>query len=125
MHIRCVELAEDFFGFDLTQYDLFLDVVQDHQEVFTLLGISRVVVGHCDNGAIIFHYYGRKFVGAPELLTEGDKKVEFLGQGEYCASLSVGGRGCNRGLLYTAVVEGASSATEGDVVSGVSFAVRV
>jgi len=56
VHVRCVELAEDFSGFDLAQYDLFLNVVQDHQEVFTLLGISRVVVGHCDNGAIILHY---------------------------------------------------------------------
>ena len=40
VHVRCVELAEDFSGFDLAQYDLFLNIVQDHQEVFTLLGIS-------------------------------------------------------------------------------------
>ena len=56
-----------------------------------------------------------------ELLTEGDKKIEFLGQGENCAGLSVGGRGCNRGLFNAAVMEGASSATERDVVSGVAF----
>jgi hypothetical protein len=56
VHVRCVEFAEDFSGFNLAQYDLFLDVVQDHQEVLTLLGISRVVVGHCDDGAIILHY---------------------------------------------------------------------
>ncbi len=125
VHIRCVELAEDFSGFDLAKYDLFLNVVQDHQEVFTLLGISRVVVGHCDNGAIVLHYDCGKVQGDPELLAEGNKKIEFLGQGEYCASLSVGGRGCDRGLLDTAVVKGASSATERDVVSSVAFAVRM
>ncbi len=37
----------------------------------------------------------------------------------------MGGRGCDRGLFDTAVVEGSGGATERDVVSGVSFAVRV
>ncbi len=27
VHVRCVELAEDFSGFNLAQYNLFLDVV--------------------------------------------------------------------------------------------------
>ena len=126
MHVCCVQFAEDLSSFNLVQYDLFLNVVQNHQEVLTLLGISRVVVGHCDDGAIVFHYDGGKFEGDPELLTEGDEEIELLGQGEYCASLSVGGRGCNRSLLDTAVVEGASSTTERDVVvSGVSLAVRM
>ena len=93
--------------------------------MLTLLGVSRVIVGHCDDGAIILHYDCWKFEGDLELLTEGDKKIEFLGKGEKCAGLSVGGRGCNRGLLDAAVVEGAGSATERDVVSGVSLAVRM
>ena len=109
--------AEDLSSFDLAQYDLFLDVVQDHQEVLTFLGISRVVVGHCDDGAIVFHYDGGKFERDPELLTEGDEEIEFLGQGEYCAAgLGVGGRGCNCGLLDAAVVEGAGSPAERDIV---------
>ena len=91
--------------------------------MLTLLGKSRVIVGHCDDGAIILHYDCGKFEGDLELLTEGDKKIEFLSQGENCAGLSVGGRGCNRGLLDAAVVEGAGSATERDVVSGVAFTV--
>ncbi len=118
VHVCCVEFAEDLSS-------LFLNVVQDHQEVLTLLGMSRVVVGHYDDCAIAFHYDGGKFEGDPELLSEGDKEIEFLGQGEYCAGLGVGGRGCNRGLFDAAVVEGAGGATERDVVSGVAFAVRV
>jgi hypothetical protein len=104
---------------------LFLNVVEDHQEVLALLGISRVVVGHCDDGAIVLHDDYREFEGDPELLTESDEEIEFLGQGENCSGLGVGGRGCNRGLFDAAVRKGSGSATERYVVSGVSFAVRV
>ena len=104
---------------------MFLNVVEDHQEVLALLGISRVVVGHCDDGAIVLHDDCREFEGDSELLTEGDEEIEFLGEGENCSGLGVGGRGCNRGLFDAAVVEGSGCAAERDVVSGVSFAVRV
>ena len=59
------------------------------------------------------------------VLAESDEEIEFLGQCENCASFGVGGRGCDRGLFDTAVVEGSGSDTERDVVSGVSIAVRV
>ena len=93
--------------------------------MLALLGISRVVVCHCDDGAIILHYDCREFEWDPELLAESDEEIDFLGQCENCAGFGVGGRGCDRGLFDTVVVEGSGSATERDVVSGVSFAVRV
>ncbi len=55
MHVCGVEFAEDLASFDLAQYNLFLDVVQDHQEVLPLLGVCRVVVGHCHDGAVVLH----------------------------------------------------------------------
>ena len=43
----CMSVLLDLARLDLVQGDLLLDVVEDHQEVFTLLALSRVVVGHC------------------------------------------------------------------------------
>ena len=94
--------------------------------MLALLSVSRVVIGHCDDGAVVFHDDGGQFKEDPELLTEGDKEIEFNGQAEYCAGLSVGGGGCDSGLFDTAVVEGASSPiVEGDTISSVAFAVWV
>jgi hypothetical protein len=90
MHIRGVEFPEYLACFDLAQDYLFFDVVQYHQEVLALLGVSGVIVGHCDYSAVVLHDDGGQFERNLELLTECDKKIEFLGQGEYCASLSVG-----------------------------------
>ena len=53
MHVRIVELpVVDLACLDLSQCDLLFDVIEDHQEVLALLGVSRVVVGHCDDGAV-------------------------------------------------------------------------
>jgi len=90
MHIRGVEFPEDLACFDLAQDYLFFDVVQHHQEVLALLGVSGVIVGHCDYSAVVLHDDGGQFERDVKLLTECDKEIEFLGQGEYCASLSVG-----------------------------------
>ncbi len=40
VHVRIVEFPVDLPHLDLTQGDLFLDIVEDHQEVFALLGVS-------------------------------------------------------------------------------------
>ena len=88
MHICGVKFPEDLASFDLAQDDLFFDVVQYHQEVLALLGVSGVIVGHCDHSAVVLHDDGGQFERNLELLTECDKKIEFLGQGEYCAVAS-------------------------------------
>ncbi len=60
-----------------------------------------------------------------QFLAQRDKKIEFLGQSENGARLSVSGRGGDRCLLDTAVVKSASGPIEGEDVAGVSLAVRV
>ena len=55
VHVGVVEFPIDLARFDLVQGDLLLDVVEDHQEVFTLLALSRVVVGHCNHSVVVLH----------------------------------------------------------------------
>ena len=125
MHICGVEFPEDLASFDLAQDYLFFDVVQYHQEVLALLGVSGVIVGHCDHSAVVLHDDGGQFERNLELLTEGDKEIELLCKCENGAGFGVGGRGCNGILMNTAVVKGANGPIERDIVSGVALAVRV
>ena len=55
MEICVVQLAEDLTGLDLAECDLFFDVVEYHQEVLALLGISGIVVRHGDDRAVVLH----------------------------------------------------------------------
>ena len=59
---------EDLAGFDLAEGDLLLDVIEDHQEVFAFLGVSRIVVGHCDDGTVVLHDDSGEFEGDLEFL---------------------------------------------------------
>ena len=102
---------------------MFFDIVYDHQEMFAFLGMGTVLVGDGDNGAVVFHHDGWKSAGEAEFLAEGDNEVEILGEGKYGASFSLGGGGCDRCLLDTAVVESSAGFSEGDAVSSVAFAV--
>ena len=56
--IRIVELSVDLASFDLTKSYLFLDVIEHHKKVLAFLGVSRVVVGHSDDGTIVLHNDG-------------------------------------------------------------------
>ncbi len=119
MKVGVIKLAVYFTGLDLTKGDLFFHTVDDHQEMFAFLGIGTVLVGDGDNGAVVFHHDGWKSDGEAEFLAEGDNVVEILGEGKYGAGFSLGGGGCDRCLLDTAVVESSSGSSEGDAVSSV------
>ena len=125
MKVGVIKFAVYFTGLDLTKGDLFFDIVDDHQEMFAFLGMGTVLVSDGDNGAVVFHHDGWKRDGEAEFLTEGDDVVEILGEGKYGAGFSLGGGGCDRCLLDTAVVESSSGSSEGDAVSSVAFAVCV
>ena len=68
VEIGVVEFAVNFAGLDLAEGDLFFDIVDDHQEMFAFLGMSTVLVGDGDNGAVVFHHDGWK----------SDEEAEFL-----------------------------------------------
>ena len=125
MKVGIVEFAVYFTGLDLAKGDLFFAIIDDHQEMFAFLGMSAVLVGDGDNGAIVFHHDGWKSGGEEEFLAEGDNIVEILGESKYGAGFSLGGGGCDCCLLDTAVVESSSGSSEGDAVSSVAFAVYV
>ena len=55
MEVRVVEFSEYFPRFYLSCGDLFFDVVDNHQEVFALLGVGGVVVRPCDDCAVVLH----------------------------------------------------------------------
>jgi len=61
VHVGIVELAVDLSCLDLTEGYLLLNIVEYHQEMLAFLGISRIVVGHSDNRAVVLHDYGREF----------------------------------------------------------------
>jgi hypothetical protein len=58
MKVDIVEFTVYFAGLDLTEGNLFLDVVDDHQETFTFLSVCAVFVGDGDSGAVVFHHDG-------------------------------------------------------------------
>ena len=105
MEVCIVELAKDLARFELSERDLLLDIIEDHEEMFAFLCVSGVVVGHCHDCAVVLHDDGGEFKGYMKFLTESDDEVEFLGQGENSAGFCVGG-GCGDSCLFdTAVVE--------------------
>ncbi len=79
MKVGIVEFAVYFTGLDLAKGDLFFDIVDDHQEMFAFLGMSTVLVGDGDNGAVVFHHDGWKSDEEAEFLAKGDNVVEILG----------------------------------------------
>ena len=79
MHVGSVEFSVDLACFDLAEVDLFLDVVDYHQEMLAFLGVTSVVVGHSYNCAIVFHYDGWELQRDAQFLAKGDDEVEFLG----------------------------------------------
>ena len=44
VHVSVAEFPVDLPRLDLAHGDLFLDIVEDHQEVFALLGVSLAIV---------------------------------------------------------------------------------
>ena len=51
-----------FARFDLTEGDLLLDIVENHEERLAFLCVAGVTVGHGDDRAVVFHDDdGRKF----------------------------------------------------------------
>ena len=55
VHVRIVALPIDLARLDLSQCDLLLDIIEYHQEVFALLRVSGVDVGHGDSCAVVLH----------------------------------------------------------------------
>ena len=78
MQIGVVQFSEDLAGFDLAEGDLLFDVIDDHQEMLAFLGVSGIVVGHRDNGAVVLHDDSGEFERDLEFLAESDDEVEFL-----------------------------------------------
>ena len=89
----------------LAEGDLFLDEVDDHQEVLSFLGMgTAVVVGDSDNGAVVLHDDGREGNnGDAQFLAEGDKVVEVSGESKDGAGLCLG-RGRGDGGLFDATI---------------------
>ena len=91
MEVDIIEFAVDLASLDLAERDLLLDLVENHEEMLALLGIDSVVVGHCDDCAVVLHNDGGEMERNAEFLEEGDKKVDFLDdEGEDGAGFGVG-----------------------------------
>ena len=55
VEVRAVELAVDLENLDEAECDLLLDIVDEHNEVLTLLGVGSLYGGYGDYGTVIFH----------------------------------------------------------------------
>ncbi len=55
VHVGVVEFSIYLARFDLTEGNLLLDIVENHDEVLAFLCVAGVTVGHCDDRAVIFH----------------------------------------------------------------------
>ena len=95
--IGVVKFAVYLACLDLSKGYLLFDIIDDHQEVLEFLGIACVIVGHCNDGTVVFHDDCREFEGYLEFLAESDDEVDFFGEGKDSTGLCVG-RGCSDGL---------------------------
>ena len=59
VEVRAVELSVDLENLDEAESDLLLDVIDEHDEVLTLLGVGSLYGGDGDYGAVIFHDQSR------------------------------------------------------------------
>ena len=55
VEVCVVELAVDLAGLYLSKGNLLLDVINDHQEMFTFLGKCTFIIGDGDDRAVVFH----------------------------------------------------------------------
>ena len=55
VEVRAVELAVDLEDLDEAECDLLLDIVDEHNEVLTLLGVGSLYGGYGNYGTVIFH----------------------------------------------------------------------
>ena len=58
MKVRIVKFAVDLAGLDLSEVNLLLDVIDDHQEMFAFLGMCAFIIGDGDDCAVVFHNDG-------------------------------------------------------------------
>ena len=78
MEVGIVELAEDLASFNLSEGDLLLYVVENHQEMIAFLCVAGVVVSHCHDCAVVLHDDSRELEWDVEFLAKSDEKVDFL-----------------------------------------------
>ena len=55
VEVRVVEFPVDLASFNLTEGDLLLDIIDDHEKMFAFLCVSGVVIRHSDDRAIVLH----------------------------------------------------------------------
>ena len=86
MEVGIIEFAVDLASLNLAERDLFLDILENHEEMLALLGIGSVVVGTAMLSSIMMAGRERD----AKFFEEGCEVLDFLHEGEDGAGFRVG-----------------------------------